>query len=98
VGVQVTSVDWAAVNRRLDFISRQVSETRDMIESASAGGYSPLMSSAAFEEQFHLAIKATGATAEQICIFNMPRPHRCNRCETFVEHFMNRSKADAVRA
>lgn len=94
----MNSVDWAAVNRRLDFISRQVSETRDMIESASAGSYSPLMSSEAFEHQFSLAIDATGATAEQICMFNISRPHRCGRCEQFVQTFMNRPKATAVDA
>lgn len=88
------NVDWKAVNRRLDYVEHQLRETRQMIAAAEAGEYSPLLSSERFEELFNEAIEATGAKPEAVCVFGMPRPHRCNRCEGLVQAFM-KSKAAA---
>lgn len=92
----MSDVNWEAVARRLEYIDKQITETREMIAVAASGAYSPFMSSERFEEQFELALKTFGAKPTDICIFNLRRPHRCSRCESFVEHFMKRPRAESA--
>lgn len=86
----MNKVDWNAVNRRIVFVEQEMAHTRRWIADAEAERYSPLMSSEVFEQQFANAIAATGMNAKAVCIFEIPRPHRCSRCEALVEAFMSK--------
>jgi hypothetical protein len=84
-------IDRKAVLRNLEYLRSQIdSLSAEMAKDDDE--YSPFMSFESFEAELADAMSYYGVIERKdICIFEFG-PHRCSRCERFVEQNMDRKR------